>query len=784
MSKIPEHDLDQSLPDVRSTMRFAGLQSSVEIFRDAWGIPHIKAECEADLYFAQGFTTAQDRLWHMDYDRMRALGRWAEYIGLDAVSQDRFMRTVGMGRTARLDYETCSEESRKMLDSYAAGVNAYIESSGINDSWSGRGVPIEYRLLGCIPETWEPWHCIVVYKMRNTLLGTFEPKLLRTRLAQNQKTASALARIVKGYPHGHLITVPPGEEWRGEPLDGLMELLKVAEEVNWLGESDMGSNAFAVGGVCTRSGHPMVAGDSHRALDTPSVYYQTHLRCPDYSIIGYSIPGMPGVMHFCHNEHVAWGMTFGSADTQDLFIERFREVNGEREFQFKDKWKKAIVLSERLEVKEANPVDLEVTITHHGPIVAGNPVEGHGIAISDPGLIEGTPWVDAMRDAMQSRSVNELHAAFEKWNDRVNNYAVCDTSGNFGYLHEGRIPVRDEPNGWRAVPGYLGNNEWRGYIPQYDLPRSINPECGYAITCNQRVAQNDYPYYIGIQYAPGYRVERIQKRILELEAITVGDMASILSDRVSIPARNLVSRLIRAKGNDSASLEACSILEKWDYRMDLNRIEPTIYAEVRAQIIEQVVRILFGREGDVILSDTAGADFHLKMVATEIDRALVEGSDCLLGGEISWDDLLKDSFPSACRLLSERMGRDSSQWEWGKTHRTKPRHPLSVYFPEAANQLDPPSLAVHGDADTPLAGGYTANSRYQVTSLSVTRYVFDSSDWRNSKWVVPLGASGHPGSPHYFDQAQIWTEVDFIPQLWDWTEIEEKAESRQQLEPG
>ena len=231
-----------------------------------------------------------------------------------------------MGRTAKLDYEVCSEESRLVLDRYAAGVNAYLDTFDARDSSPLSGIPIEYQLLKCMPDPWEPWHCIAVYKMRNTLLGTFEPKLLRTRLAQKSEVAATLASILKGYPRGHLVTVPPGEEWQGDPLEGLEELLKVAGEVNWLDETDMGSNAFSVGGERTRSGQPLVAGDSHRGLDTPNVYYQAHLSGPEYSIVGYSIPGMPGIMHFCHNECVAWGMTYGSADTQDLFIEQFREI--------------------------------------------------------------------------------------------------------------------------------------------------------------------------------------------------------------------------------------------------------------------------------------------------------------------------------------------------------------------------------------------------------------------------------------------------------------------------
>ncbi len=765
-------------------MRFAALQSPVEVYRDPWGIPHIKAESEADLFFAQGFVTAQDRLWHMDYDRVRALGRWAEYVGTRAVGHDRLMRTAGMGRTSKLDYEACGEESRLILDQYACGVNAYLEAIEEKDTSPGAGLPIEYQLLECLPETWEPWHCIVVYKMRNTLLGTFEPKLLRTRLAQNSETARALASIMKGYPRGHLVTVPPGGEWRGEPLDGLEELLKVAAEVNWLGETDMGSNAFSVGGKRTKSGQPLMAGDSHRGLDTPNVYYQAHLSCPEFSIVGYSLPGMPGIMHFCHNQQVAWGMTYGSADTQDLFIEQFRDVDGKREYRFSDEWRKAEVLTERLVVKGADPIDLEVTITHHGPIIAGDPAQGRGIAISDPGLLEGTPWVDAMRDAMRSRSVDELHAAFEKWNDRVNNYAVCDVDGNFGYLHEGRIPVRDEGNGWRAVPGYGGQYEWRGFIPHHYLPRSINPEAGYAITCNQRVAQDDYPYYVGIHFAPGFRARRIQSRILESEATTTEDMASILADRISIPARNIVSRLKGVDGGDSICAQALSFLENWDYRMNRDEVAPTIYSEVRAQLVERLARSIFGGDADVLLSDTAGADPHLKMVAVEIDRALVEDDDALLVEGINWDELLRESLLLACQSLTRIMGPDPSRWTWGEAHRTRPRHPLSDDFPEVANRLDPPSLRVHGDSDTPLAGSFSAPKRYGVAGLSVTRYIFDPSDWRNSKWIVPLGASGHPGSPHYADQAELWAEVEFIPQLWDWDEVEEKAESRQILTPG
>ena len=211
---------------------------------------------------------------------------------------------------------------------------------------------------------------------------------------------------------------------------------------------------------------------------------------PDFAVSGYSVPGVPGTLHFCHNEYVAWGMTYGSADTQDLFVERFRETADGLEYEFRGAWRPAEILREEIHVRGAASVTSEVVITHHGPIIAGDPRNGQAIAISDPGLIEGTPWADAARDAMCARSVEDLHQAFARWNDRVNNYAVADIHGCFGYLHEGRIPVREAANGWSAVPGWSGEHEWQGYIPHAELPKAIDPRnrlCHHLQSARDRV---------------------------------------------------------------------------------------------------------------------------------------------------------------------------------------------------------------------------------------------------------------------------------------------------------
>lgn len=762
---LTPQDLRAALPDVQRTLRLPGLEKPVEICRDPWGIPHIRAAVERDLFFAQGFATAQDRLWQMDFDRRQALGRWAEWAGPAGVARDRLLRAADMGRAAQADCRAASPQARAMAEAYAEGVNVFIKTTA--------ALPVEYSLLGEAPEPWEDWHCLAVYKIRNTLLGTFEPKLFRTRLLK-ALGPQRVAALIRGYPPGHLLTVPPGAVYEAPLLDGL-ELLRQAE--GWLDEVDAGSNAWALAGRFTRSGLPLVAGDSHRGLDVPNVYYQVHLECPQFAVIGHAVPGMPGALHFCHNQHVAWGMTHGMADTQDLFAERFRA--GGQEYLFKGEWLPVQARREILGVRGAAPVEISIAATHHGPIIAGDPASGAAIALSDPGLIEATPWLDAAREAMRSASVEELCQALGKWTDRVNNYAVADVHGNFGYLHAGKIPIRPEANGWSAVPGWTGQHEWQGYIPHEELPRAINPAAGYAVTCNQRVAGADYPYYMGLLFAPQHRARRVQSHLLELQqrgAATVDDMARIHAERLSLPACVFAQALLEIQPLDAASAQAQELLRKWDGRMDRDQPQPLIYARTREQLLRRLADHLLG-------GLAPGSEAHLRQLEMQLGIALEKRDPWLLPPGDTWPVALSRALQEAVSALRQELGKEMAQWQWGQLHRTRPCHPLSAVFPEAAPLLDPPSLAVHGDGDTPLAGSCAHTGSFAVAGLSVNRYIFDPSDWTRCRWIVPLGASGHPGSPHFADQAQKWADVEYIPQLWDWAQIEAQAETHQRLEP-
>jgi penicillin amidase len=354
-------------------------------------------------------------------------------------------------------------------------------------------------------------------------------------------------------------------------------------------------------------------------------------------------------------------------------------------------------------------------------------------------------------------------------------------------------------NGWRAVPGWDGAHEWRGYIPQHELPQAINPESGYAITCNQRVAGSDYPYYVGLIFAFEFRARRIQSHVLELEArgADVERMTQIHADRISIPAQVLNRVLLECEPLDAGSAQALELLRAWDGRMDRDHAAPAIYAVVQGKMIRRLAGELFGDKVGLLLSDEAGADVHLRLLALEMHLAMEKSDPALLPEGGSWPQLAAQTLQEAVGYLGACLGPDLSSWRWGQLHRTHPRHPLSAQFEPWAPFLDPPALAVHGGGDTPLAGSYPlngggdtplssdrpANGDFNATGMSVNRYIHDPSDWSNSLWIVPLGASGHPGSPHYADQAELWADVEYIPQLWEWDEIAASAETVQKLLP-
>jgi penicillin amidase len=767
--------LQAAMPDYTGTLHVRGLVHAVHIYRDRLGVPHLLAHSAPDAFFAQGFVHAQDRLWQMDFDRHRAYGRAAEYLGARAIAQDVLLRRLRLGASARADYEVVNAETRTMLDAYAAGVNAFMQSTD--------RLPIEYQLLATTPEPWRPWDACAVFKIRHVFTGgVWQGKLWRARLLR-RIGPELTAKLYADEPSGQPLIIPPGLDYRGPALNGLEALRAGEDAVSALQDLDGGSNSWVVAGRRTASGAPLLAGDPHRALDTPNVFYQNHLACPEFDAVGLSFPGVPGLPHFGHNRAVAWCITTAMADYQDLYIERFHPGNPQL-YESQGQWRQGQHQREIIGVRNGQPVEIEVTTTHHGPIIIGDPAQGYALALRYTALAEPNPSFEALLPMLRAPDVDAFEEALRPWVDPCNNVLFADVHGQVGYRTRGQVPIRSRANAWLPVPGWTAEHDWQGRIPFQDMPHLRNPDTGFMVTANNRIVDETYPHYLALHYEPGFRARRIRDRLQSLDHASGADMALIQADRLSIPAQVFVSALAHVEALDTCSAQAQSSLQQWDGTMAPDSVAATIYAVCRDELMRLVMEPLLGPLArEALGGGLYGTLMPLGQLRERLLMMMQADDRSLLPSEETWTSLLAKALSRTMAWLQQELGDDAQRWQWARLHRITPRHPLATEFPALAERLNPPAIATGGDGDTVQAASISAGGGYTVGGTSVTRFVFDLSDWQRSAWVVPLGASGHPGSPHYADQTATWAAVQLSPMLSDWGQISAATETQQRLEP-
>jgi len=705
----------RGVPSLDGTLTLDGPERPIEILRDPSGVPHVRAETTHDAFFGWGFVHAQDRLWQMVYDRHRAAGRLSEWLGPRSPVQimDVFVRRMGLADSARSDHEHLDDDTKDVLRAYADGVNAFLNSDA--------PLPLELELLEVDRvDPWEPWHCGAVLKVRHVLMGTFDTKLWRQRLID---TLGPDGAISPGSAHERddLLIVPVGAHERHDaPV--------------FVDAQPDGSNNWAVSGSRTASGKPLLAGDPHRALEAPNVYYQNHIACPDFDAIGFSMAGAPGLYHFAHNERVAWCITHAMADTQDLYLERPEDILETR--------------TDTVKVRGAADITFEISRTKHGPIVITDPP----MSLRWTGSDEPNLSLRTILPTLKVRTVQELDDVMRDWVDPCNNMVMADVDGNIAYLCRGRFPIRSRANAWTPVPGWTGEHEWEGNVPYDELPRLRNPDPGVIVTANNRIVGNDYPYFLGMDFSQPGRAERILAKLTELQNATIDDMADVHAERVSMPARILAPHFPALNG--------------WDGSMDPDSREALLYYAIRdelAGVLCERGALAKAVENPHAKEEPYPSPAHYR-IRTAIPR--------IIGTELVPDDAIEE----ATRRAFDKVDAIPT---WKDAHRTKTVHPVSRLFPGAG--LNPPVVAMGGDGDTPQAG--SEEKGLGIVHSAVARYAFDLGDWDRSGWIVPLGSSGHADSPHYADQAQDWADVKLRPMLYSWSKIEAGAETRQILSP-
>lgn len=415
-------------------------------------------------------------------------------------------------------------------------------------------------------------------------------------------------------------------------------------------------------------------------------------------------------------------------------------------------------------------------------------MSGYGLALRYTAGDGGDPWTDILPAMLEATSVNELADAMQGWVDPVNNFVMTDVHGNIGYQCRGEIPRRpgDAPSPL-PVPGWDGEHEWQGSIPFEDMPRYINPSEGYIVTANNRPVGADYPYYISMDFAPGYRAMRVTHGVESISGAAANDMGRIHAERVSIPAKTYVAALSGVPApDDPTTADAVAKLQNWSGSIDPGTVEPTIYSAVRDALLWRLLKHNIGEDLAAMAWQPLdrGRGVFLNRFKNLMADAIVAGDTDLLPAGENWSGVITAALQEAVRTLTAKLGSDIDSWRWDRVHRARPQHPLSMAMPGLGELLDPPEIPTGGDGDTPWAGSYAPGDLATVGGLSVFRYAYDPADWNRSLWAVPLGASGHPASPHYSDQSVMWSKVQMAPMLYDWERIKAAAETEQRLQAG
>ena len=742
-----------------------GLSAPAEVFRDPWGIPHVRAASRSDLYFSQGYVHAQDRLWQMDSGRRRAEGRWAERVGPSGLATDALARRVGVARASQRDYEAIRPESRAMLDAYAAGVNAYLAKS--------HPLPREYALHGGAPETWLPWHSIAVMRMRGYLMGSVWFKLWRAAALPivGPEGIAALRYDDGGVDR---ICIPPGTDAKRLAAD-LAQLAPAVAALAEMGASDAtggGSNNWAIAPGRTSTGRPLLAGDPHRLFEMPGMYAQLHIACPDFDAIGLSVPGVPGFPHFAHNGHVAWCVTHAFVDIHDLFVERFFDDGAT--YEFRGARCPTTRRSETIAVRGGPSVTVEIVETHHGPVVAGDPAVGPAITLRSVQFAETDLSFDCLDPMLTARHVDSLFEATRGWGLIDHNLVAADTTGRFGHLVRGIVPQRPAANGWLPVPGWSGDHEWSAAIPWERMPKVYDPARGFIVTANNRVVADGGPDYLCTDCHPPYRARRIETLLEAMPRAAPQDMASIHADTLSPNGLAFRALMTEASPSTPEAQRIADLIAHWDGHMNAGSEAAAAYAATRWALADLVV------ETSGLGASASNPGLQVPPAVVPVNQIwwalpdLIRRNDVSLLGGSDW--------PTRLTRALEDVAHEVSGKTWGDLHRAKLAHPLSPIFPHAAAELDPAGLALGGDNDCVLANGSYPATGFAASYGAVARYVYDVGNWDECAWIVVGGASGDPASPHYADQHPIWARTELVPMLYDWQQLARVAR-RTTIEP-
>ncbi|WP_078863094.1 GNAT family N-acetyltransferase [Streptomyces sp. JS01] len=710
-------------PGARPDRGAGEVSGGYELFRDDWGIPHLRAADALTLARAQGHATALDRAWQLETERHRVLGTSASHLGAEAVDWDRFVRRARIADTARRCFDRLAPETAAWVTAYADGVNEGLAE--------GAERAPEFAAVGLAPGRWEPWTPLGVWLSTHILFAGFPTKLWREEVARRL-----------------------GED----------RMTLFATD----GPGTAGSNGWLLTGARTATGAPLLAGDPHRFIEDPGVYQQIRLACPEFDVVGLAVPGIPGIAHFGHTGHVAWAITNAMADYQDLYRERLRHTpDGGVEALGPDGWYRAHAHTETIEVAGAAPEQVEVIETDRGPvIIGGDPGAGETISLRYPPRVTGELGFDVLPALLRARTVADVDTALDRWVEPVNVVLAADTAGSTLHRVAGHVPVRPCANRLRVVPAEDPAYAWRDgeTVP---LPRTeVDGPAGIAVMANERGLAAS----LGVEFAPPHRARRIRELLGACTDWTPDAQAAVHTDTLLASSRQLLSLLAWAPGLGPAAERLRDRLLRWDRHMDADSTDATLYARLRTDVVHRLA-------AHPALKAVTGADDPWRSAAypalfrpwlAAVPRIGYALESLLTVGLLPYEDRLALVAASAEAVAA--AADETPPAPWGELHRLSPWQALPDRTPDASVGSDAQAIrpGVAGDHDCVLSTSSVPGVTDLFARGPAARYVWDLARREDSRWAVPFGASGVPGSAHHRDQTPLWVRGALAPVVTDW----------------
>ena len=813
-----EFAIHRALPQVEGAIALPELKAEVQVTRDVRGIPHIRAQNTDDLYFAQGYVMAQDRLWQMDLLRRAAAGELSEILGASTVEIDRRFRVLGLQQAAERDAAQASFDFRGPAEAFARGVNRFIE-----DHCSS--LPIEFRLLRYRPTPWRVADTLlIVGYMYESLTSTWRWDLNRAAVSKRLGTQRAADFYDDTSPYDHPIVgaaakpgtlqaaanmalsgrntvAAGGVPQQAESVPASDAISSVMPHSNDLPRADLsgiaaeaqgillafdenvraalGSNNWVVDGSHTASGKPLLENDTHLMLGVPDIWYLVQLNAAGMNAEGFALPGAPGII-IGHNDRIAWGFTNDYADVQDLYAETFNPANP-LQYQVNGQWVAAQVRHEVIRVKGKPEQTMDVSVTRHGAVIERDGNTGYALkwTATEPGGLS-----HAYFGLATAQNWDEFRARMRDAAGPAQNAVYADVDGHIGFIVAARIPMRrcanwppagsnlplTTPCGSVPMPGNTDDYEWTGYIPFDELPQVLDPPGGIIATANARVVGPGYPHFITSNWGPPWRTDRIYKLLAAPTKFRPEDFAEIERDIYSeidvIVAQALVKASENAKPHDSRTGDLIGRLSTWNGRMDADSVEAT-FVEQTADDIER--NILHPYLGDSVRVSNPRLDVF-------VERVLRERPAIWLPPEFhNYDELLMASADLAVSELTVSIGSDTSKWKWGQ------RNALFVAHPLGQSGL---LARIFSIGPMPQSGAHDVIKAAGHSFGPAMRMVADLSNWDASFMEITTGESGELGSEHYRDQFPAWFSGRPLPAPYSEAAVTPAIVHTLRLEPG